>query len=166
MPARWVGALLYAVAAAAAATGTLALDGPLDPRQLRETAPLAAALGGLLGLAVNQRWPQRWDAAMMTGFLTAFVGLVFFSAAYLFGDAVIEAWRGGAAPEAVSAASERLGAHLPVAAGLAAGGFALAGLAMWTLGALGRWAFGSRGEKGETGGAAKKPEGDPGAAGV
>lgn len=162
MAARWVGAALYALAAAGAAIGTLALDGPLDPRQLREVAPLAAVLGGLLGLLVNERWPLRWDSAVATGFLTAFVGVVFFSALYLFGDAVIESWRGGgAAAESVSAASERLAAHLPVASALAIGAFALAGLIMWALAALGRWLFGRR-ERG----AAEKTSGGPDAAGA
>ncbi|MEL6979780.1 MAG: hypothetical protein AAGM38_14010, partial [Pseudomonadota bacterium] len=125
MAARWVGALLYAAAGAAAAIAVLAAEGPLDLRQIRETAPLAALLGGLLGLGVNERWPLRADAALATGFLTALVGLVFFCGLYLFGDAVIEAYLGGDPAKAVVDASQRLGQRLPLAAPMTIGAFML-----------------------------------------
>lgn len=144
MAARWVGALLYAAAGAGTAIGVLALEGPLDPRQLREVAPLAGLLGGLLGLGVNERWPLRADAAIATGFLTAIVGLVFFAGLYLFGDGVIVAYLGGDAAKAVVEASRRLGDRLPVAAPLAIVAFMAAGLVLWMFAALGRRLFRAR----------------------
>ena len=147
MAARWVGALLYAAAAAGAAIGALFLDGALSATAIRESAPLAALLGGVLGYGVNSRWPVRVDAALATGLLTALIALVFFSGFFLVSSAFIEAYLGRSATEAVAAASGRLGEHLPIGAGLAIGAFASAGLVMWILGALGRLIFGRRAEK-------------------
>lgn len=138
MAARWVGGLLYACAAAAAAVGALAIDGGLSVQAIRESAPLAAVLGGLLGFGVNSHWPRRYDTAMATGLLTAIVAIVFFSGLFLLGSTFIEAYLGHSTTEAVAGASRRLGEVLPTAAPLAAGGFVLAGVVMWALGAIGR----------------------------
>lgn len=163
MAARWVGALLYAAAGAAAAIAVLAAEGPLDLRQIRETAPLAALLGGLLGLGVNERWPLRADAALATGFLTALVGLVFFCGLYLFGDAVIEAYLGGDPAKAVVDASQRLGQRLPLAAPMTIGAFMLAGLALWIIAAAGRRVFRAAEARRK---ARAERKGDPDAAGA
>lgn len=143
MAARAVGALLYAAAAAGAAAGALALGGALDTQSLREAAPLAAVLGGALGAGVNSHWPTRAGAALLTGVLTALVGLVFFCGLFLLGSTFIEAFLGHSATDAIAGASRRLGERLPLAAPLAMGGFGAAGLVMWLLGLLGRTLFGA-----------------------
>ena len=154
MAAKWVGALLYAVAAAGAAVGAVSLDGPPSLSAVRETAPLAAVLGAFVGFGVHPRWPRRFDAALATGVLTAVVVLVFFSGLFLVSSAFIEAFLGGSATKAVASASGRLGQHLPIGAALAVGGFSVASLLMWLLGSIGRLLFGSRTGEGspETGG--------------
>lgn len=154
-----MGALLYGAAAAAAATGALAFDGPIDLGHVRETAPLAAVVGAVLGYGVNERWPMRWETAAGTGFLTAFVGVVFFSGLYLFGDAVIQAYLGQSSVDAVGDAAQRLKQRLPIAAPLAVGALTIAGVVMWILGALGRRLFRRASSSGGD-------RGDPGAAGA
>lgn len=141
MAARWVGALLYAVAAAGAAVGALSVDGEPSLTAIRESAPLAGVIGGLIGFGVNTRWPLRLDAAIATGLLTAVIALVFFSGLFLVSSGFIEAFLGGSATEAVSSASKRLGAHLPIGGALATGGFVGAAVLMWIMGALGRLLF-------------------------
>ena len=147
MAPRWVGALLYAAAAAAAAVGALAAEGPPSFTAIRESAPLAAVLGAVIGFGVNSRWPQRFDAAIATGLLTALISLVFFSGLFLVSSAFIEAYLGRSATEAVAAASSRLGQHLPVGAPLAVAGFVAAALLMWVFGAIGRLLFRERPSK-------------------
>ena len=141
MAARWVGALFYAAAAAGAAIGAVAVDGEPSLTAIRESAPLAGVIGGLIGFGVNARWPLRLDAAIATGLLTAIIAIVFFCGLFLVSSAFIEAFLGGSATEAVSSASQRLGKHLPVGGGLAAGGFVAAAVLMWVLGAVGRLIF-------------------------
>lgn len=132
--ARWVGAVLFAVAGAATAYGVLAVDDAATLEKLRQTAPLAGALGLFLGWAVAQEWPRRPSAGIMTGIVTALVGLTFFSGLYLFAEAVIEAARQGEAAKAVTDASSRLWARLPLAIPMAAAAFGLAGAMHWLIG--------------------------------
>ena len=159
MAARWVGALLYAFAAAAAAAGALAIDDALSLRALRESAPLAAVLGGLLGFGVNSHWPRRYDTAMAAGLLTAIVAIVFFCGLFLLGSTFIEAYLGHSPTEAVADASRRLGERLPVAAPLAVGAFVLAGLVMWAIGGIVRLLGRGRGRRENDGGAGQAQPG-------
>lgn len=134
--ARLSGALLFAIAGAAAGAGAVGFDGELDLRRLREAAPLAALVGGLLGYLVSLDWPRRAAAGALRGMVTALIGVVFFSGLYLFGDAVIEAALGGDAGGAVADAMRRLSERLPLAVPLALLSFGIAGFLHWALGVL------------------------------
>ena len=166
MLAKLAGAALYAGAAAGATYGVLALEGPVDFTQLRESVPLAAVIGAVLGFGVNPRWPTRADSAVATGLLPALAGDVIFSGLYLVASAFIEAYLGRNAAEAVSGASSRLGRYLPVGGPLTIGAFMGAALLMWAMGAVGRALFGRRAAAEKEGGAGSEPDdkGDPGAA--
>lgn len=139
--ARVFGALTYGCAAAGAGLGALALSGDtLDVRTIREVAPLAFVIGGFAGYGVVSSWPRGLGGAVLKGALTAIAVLVLFSALYLLGDALIEAVRrdGGGGSQVVAAATARLRERLPVAAPLAIGAFAAAGLTLWLMAAIGR----------------------------
>lgn len=133
--ARWAGLLLFAAAAALAVLAPLAIDGTLSVRSARETAPLAAVVGGLLGWLVITRWPRSFGAAAAMGGLTAFVAFVFFTALYLFGEAIITAFQGEQAGPAIAAATERLWDRLPTGALAALASFILAAIILRALGA-------------------------------
>lgn len=144
--ARIFGALTYGAAAVGAGLGALSLSGDaLDVRTIREVAPLAFVIGAISGFGVVGVWPRSLGGAILVGVLTAIAALVFFIALYLFGDALIEAFRGGSAADAVRDAMKRLQERLPIAAPLAIAGFAAAGLLLWLLGALGRLVRGKSG---------------------
>lgn len=125
---RWVGAGLYAAAGAVVGAATLFADGSFSGVRLREVAPLAALVGAGIGAAVCVEWPRRPSVAILRGAVAALVGLVFFSALYLFGDALIEAAQGGRPADAVAAAVDRLAARLPIAAPMAFVAFSAAGV--------------------------------------
>lgn len=133
--ARWAGLLLYALAAAAAAVAPLALEGEASVRALRETAPLAALIGGVMGFFVVTRWPRTTGGALAVGFLSAFVAFVFFSMLYLFGEALITAFQGGEAGAAIAGATGRLWARLPMGALSAVIAFGVASLILRAIGA-------------------------------
>ena len=95
----------------------------LTPRLVRETAPLAAVIGGLIGAGVFSRWPYTISQAVVLGLLSALVANIFFIALYIFGEAVIVAVQGGAPGEAVAGAVGRLGERLPIAAPLSVAAF-------------------------------------------
>ncbi len=136
--ARIVGAVLFAAAAAAASYGALwgGGEGAPDLRAVRETAPLAAVVGALLGYPTPRDWPKGIGAGLLGGALTAVVGLILFVAVYLFGDAVIEAARGGDAGDAVADATARIAARLPLGAPMAIAAFAAAGALHWLIGSV------------------------------
>lgn len=136
--ARLLGLLLFGAAAIAAALGAVSLETELTTRLLRETAPLAAVVGGLIGASVFSRWPISATNAVVLGLLSALVAIVFFIALYIFGEAVIVAVQGGAPGEAVAGAMGRLADRLPVAAPLGIAAFIAASLLMWVFGAIGR----------------------------
>lgn len=136
--ARLLGLLLFGAAAIAAALGAVWVEAELTPRLLRETAPLAAVIGGLIGVGVFSRWPHSAAQAAVLGALSALVAIIFFIALYIFGEAVIVAVQGGAPGDAVAGAVGRLAERLPVAAPLGIVCFIAASLLMWMFGAVGR----------------------------
>jgi hypothetical protein len=127
--------MLFALAAAAAAVAPLLFDGSLSMRSLRETAPLAALIGAGIGAAVMTRWPRSIGGALATAVLSAFVAFVFFSMLYLFGEAVISAYRSEPAGAAIAAASGRLWDRLPIGAASAVVAFGVAALILRAIGA-------------------------------
>ncbi len=133
--ARWAGAAMFGIAAAVAAATPLALDGDLTVRTLRETAPLAGGIGAVIGFLVVTRWPRSMGGAVTIGLMSAFVAFVFFSMMYLFGEAVIAAFRSEQAGGAIAAASDRLWDRLPLGILSALVAFSAAGLLLRGIGA-------------------------------
>lgn len=115
--------------------------GALEPetwRALRESAPLACVIGAAIGYGVTQRWPRRPFNAVVFAVLSAVVTFVFFFAVYLFGEAVITAWRGEPVGPAIAQATQRLFERAPIAFLAAMATFSAAGLLLWGLAAVGR----------------------------
>ncbi|MCI4665278.1 MAG: hypothetical protein MRY74_11210 [Neomegalonema sp.] len=142
--ARIFGALLYGAAAAGAAIAALHINDEMTVRAMRESAPLAFLLGGFLGFLVVSAWPRWLLGAVLTGILMAAPAIVFFSALYLVGDALIASAQGLSASDAVFAAMKRLQERLPIATPLVVASFAAAGFVLWVLAAIGRLFRGRR----------------------
>lgn len=141
MLARLMGAGLYGVAAATASLAAvlgpdLAVDA-IDGAGLRAAA-VATALGALLGFFVVTAWPRRTDVAIVSAILTALVGLVFFCGAFLIVNALATAIAGGSAADAVTQTVAGIAEGLPIAAPLALGAFAVAGLLLRIFAGVGR----------------------------
>lgn len=136
--ARVFGAILFGSAAVAVVLGVLSSDRELTMRLLREVAPLAAAIGAVLGASVFKRWPSSATHGVVIGLMSALVAIIFFFALYIFGESVIVAVQGGAPGQAVEDAVSRLVGGLPLGLPLGLAAFAAASLVMWMLGAIGR----------------------------
>ncbi len=103
-----------ALAALGAALAFLAGVEAPSWRQARETAPLAAAVGGLLGFAAFPRYPRRPASGLRRGAAAAAAGLALFLLAYATTDALIESISrpGGSFSRAWTAAAGRVIANL------------------------------------------------------
>lgn len=161
--ARIVAAVLFALAAAAAAYGAVlsgeangALDlaalwaalsgeagfGALSDgpswRHVREAAPLAGLLGAVIGYVSVDRWPASFVEALAVALISLIVTVIFFVMAYVLGEALISAFLGQPAGDAVTSATQRLGERLPAAIALGAAGFAASALVLWLAGQIAR----------------------------
>lgn len=129
MKTRGRAALLFGLAAMAAAAVHVAVDTPGAMRDWRQTLPLAAILGAGLGWAMAPRGAAR-------GALLAVWGFAGFAAVFALGHGLIEAARGAEGP--VALAGRAFGQAILSAFGpTGAAALGLGALAGW---ACGRWA--------------------------
>ena len=90
---------------------------------------------GTIGVALWGARTRRNLLALATAVLSAFVAFVFFSMFYLFGEAVISAYRSEPPGTAIAAASGRLWERLPMGAASALAAFGAAALVLRAIGA-------------------------------